>query len=225
LVLRFSPDGLLLVAVAAGKGLRLWNLETREEVATLEKSEAAPCRISFATKSEFVAVGNVDGTVEVWNLLRKERVGHWKAHKEAVFGVAFMPDAKRLVTVSEDGSAALWELETQDQIRPFGRTLNAFDSVAVSPDGHRIAAGTWEQGIKIWNAATGQEVATLKGIDDWLDPNFPGRSDAVDSLVFLPPDGNTLISGTDHELRLWRAPSWAEIEAAEAKKKAEARQP
>ena len=51
-----------------------------------------------------MAVGNVDGTVEVWNLLRKERVADWKAHEQEVTGVGFMPDGKRLVTVSQDTS-------------------------------------------------------------------------------------------------------------------------
>jgi len=33
-------------------------------------------------------------------------------------------------------------------------------------------------------------------------------------LGFLS-DGNTLVSASDQEVRLWRAPSWAEIKAAE----------
>jgi WD40 repeat protein len=89
--------------------------------------------------------------------------------------------------------------------------------VAVSPDGQRIAAGTWgDMVIKIWNPSTGQEVATLKGADDWVrDPKLGMGSDTMASLAFLPPDGNCLISSTINEVRLWRAPSWAEIEAAE----------
>lgn len=211
-----SPDNKLLVAVAAGRGLKLWNLENLEEIATLPKSAAGmsttPC---FAASGSAVAVGNGDGTVEVWELSRKERVTPWKAHKDGVTGVAFLRDGKRLVTVSTDHTAKLWEVETQREVLSFGRALNAFYSVAVSPDGQRIAGGTWDQGIKIWDAHTGHELATLKGIHDWLDPNLRGRWDAVSSLVFLPPDGNTLISGTPHEVRIWRAPSWEEIAAAE----------
>jgi hypothetical protein len=40
-----------------------------------------------------------------------------------------------------------------------------------------------------------------------------GQNDVVFGLAFLPPDGNTPV--TRHEVRLWRAPSWDEIEAAE----------
>ena len=220
-VVRFSPDGTLLAAVAAGKGIKVWNLETLAEVATLPKSEAFPIHdlvyntLCFATHNEAIAVGNFDGTVDVWDLLRKQRVANWKAHQSVITGVAFLPDGKRLVTVAADSAGRLWEVETQRQVWSFSRALNAFHSVAVSPDGQRIAAGTGDALIKIWNPTTGQEVATLKGIHDWLDPNFPSRLDSVVSLAFLPPDGNTLISGTAHEVRLWRAASWDEIAAAE----------
>ncbi len=44
-------------------------------------------------------------------------------------------------------------------------------------------------------------------------------------LAFLPPDGNTLISRTSEEVCLWRAPSWAQIEAAAAREQTEARRP
>jgi WD40 repeat protein len=223
-VVGFSPDGKLLAAVTAGKGLKLWNLENLAEVATLTKSAAAPGRLCFTTNHEAVAVGNGDGTVEVWDLRRRERAANWKVHKGEVNGVAFMPDCKRLVTVSEDCTAVLWDVETRRPIWSFSRTKNAFFSVAVSPDGQRIAAGTSPGGlIKLWNPTTGQEVATLKGVNDWMDPNVPGRNDSIYNLAFLPPDGNTLISGTGHEVRLWRAPSWEEIEAAEAKEKTEVR--
>ncbi len=220
----FSPDGKLLAAVAAGRGLKLWNLEKFGEPTTLTKSAATPYgNPTFATNDEAVAVGNDDGTVEVWHLRRKDPVANWKAHNGRVTGAAFMPDGKRLVTVSDDCTATLWELETQQKtpqkVQPFGRTLNAFFSVAVSPDGQRIAAGTADRLIKLWSPRTGQQVATLKGVNDWVEPSQHNLGDQILSLAFLPPDGNTLISGTVHEARLWRAPSWEEIAAAEAKEK------
>jgi WD40 repeat protein/serine/threonine protein kinase len=216
----FSPDGKFLAAVAAGTSLRLWSVERSGEAATLTSSGAAPwINPTFAANGEAVAVGNDDGTVDVWDLRRKERgANHWKAHNGTVDGVAFMPDGKRLVTVSEDCTAMLWDLgdlETHREVRSFARAQNAFRSVAVSPDGQRIAAGTMGGLIKLWNPTTGQQVGTLKGVNDWMDPNRPGQQDAIYHLAFLPPDGNTLISGTGHEARLWRAPSWEEIAAAE----------
>jgi WD40 repeat protein len=211
--MQFSPDGKLLAAISEN-GLMLWNLETGEEMATMPKSASWPGGFSFMTNNGAFAVGNADGTVEVWDLVRKCRTANWKAHK-SVTAVAFMPDGHQLVTASQDGTAALWELEPVRVVHRFGRTLNAFFSVCVSLDGKRVAAGTGDGQIKIWDSTTGQELATLRGINDWANPARRAASDFVRSLVFLPPDGNLLLSRTDSEVRLWRAPSWTEIEQAE----------
>ena len=207
-----SPDGKRLCFVAANR-LTVWNLETFEEVATLAKSGARPVpgTLCFASDSESIAVANADCTVEVWNLARKAHVDPWKAGREGI-SVVFMPDGRRLVTACGDTTIKLWNIETKREVRCFGRTANAYHSVAVSPDGKRVAASSMVNAyIALWNVETGQEVARFRG--------FQGAS--VQYLAFLA-DGNTLVSGTPEEVRLWRAPSWAEIEAAEAKERREA---
>lgn len=213
----FSPRGKLLAAVAPAKGLKLWNLDPLEELAILPKSEAAPARnLYFAADDQAVAAGNTDGTVEVWDLPRKKRAACWKAHQGWVTEAAFMPDGKSLVTVGEDCSARLWEFSAQREIQSLGRTLNAFFSVAVFPDGQRIATGSADGIIKVWNPKTGHQVATLKGSSDWADPDIDlHQGDPILSLAALPPDGDELISSTSRQVQLWRAPSWAEIAAAE----------
>jgi WD40 repeat protein len=220
-VVQFSPNGKLLAAAAAGESLRVWDVERREVLATMQKSDTMPsCGPCFTTNGQMVAVGNQDGTVEVWSLARNELVGNWKAHNEAISGLTFMPDGNGLVTVSWDNQAKVWDPESHRELMRLGRALNAYSSVAVSPDGQRIAAGTPDGLIRIWNSTTGQELLTLKGVNDWEDTHRPGRwfRIGVNRLAFLPPDGNTLISSARDEVRLWRAPSWAEIEAADAKK-------
>jgi WD40 repeat protein/serine/threonine protein kinase len=211
----FSPNEKLLASIAAGKHLMLWDMETLEVVAALPKSVAGPACMCFTTNGDVIAVGNGDGTVELWNLVRKERVAEWRAHQCPTTGMAFMPDGKRLVTVSSDARARMWDLETQHEVVSLGQTLGSYWSVAISPDGQRIAAGTGECSIRIWDATTGQELLTLKGVDDWVNVSDRYNLDSVTGLAFVPPDGDSLISATQCEARLWRAPSWAEIEAAE----------
>jgi WD40 repeat protein len=103
-----------------------------------------------------------------------------------------------------DATAKLWDIETRREVGSFTRTLNAFYSLAISPDGQRIAAGTADGLVKIWISSTGQEIAALRVGDE-----------EVRGLQFLGPEGNTLASLSDTEVRLWRAPSWEEIAAAE----------
>ena len=75
--------------------------------------------------------------------------------------------------------------------------------ISLSPDGRRLAAGASDGRITIWEVASHQEVATLEG-----------HEESVTQLAFTP-DGDHLISASKDQLRVWSAPSWAEIEAAE----------
>ena len=79
-------------------------------------------------------------------------------------------------------------------------------TLAFSPDGRRLASGGTHarEAVKLWDLATHRELLSLQGEGEFF------------SHIDFSPDGSTLVatsfSGVTH---LWRAPSWADIEAAE----------
>ena len=81
-------------------------------------------------------------------------------------------------------------------------------AIALSPDGQRVAAGGASGVVRLWDPATRQQVALLRlrqGI-------------SVPTMAFSA-DGTTLVVANGAALQTWRAPSWAEIEAAEKRTK------
>src|SRR5262249_45139447 len=120
-----------------------------------------------------------------------------------VAGLAFFPDGKELISVGNDARALRWNLTTGQQSEQQGRTLQAFFAVAVSPNGRRIAITTPRQ-VSLWDADSMREIARLGGLAG--DPR---------ATRFLA-GGNTLVVASEEGLRVWRAPSWEEIAAAEA---------
>jgi WD40 repeat protein len=79
--------------------------------------------------------------------------------------------------------------------------------VAFSSDGNRLAAGgNGMECIKIWDMHSHRELLTLAG-----------KGTGYTQTAFSP-DGSTLatLNYHRHHLYLWRAPSWREIEEAEA---------
>ena len=90
--------------------------------------------------------------------------------------------------------------------------LNAALGIAFSPDGRRLISQTGgREAVKLWDVSTRQELLTLSGIGSTL---YDSR---------WSPDGEMILAGTPWQA--WRAPSWEEIAAAEAKDKAELKQP
>ena len=132
-----------------------------------------------------------------------------------VRGVTFSPDGRLFAAVSELGSAKLWEAPTFQEVATLSGVLQSVDSVAFSPDSKRLAIGSSGiEAIKLWDVGSQEELLTLEG-----------QGSRFYRTAFSP-DGNDLGSMNEAGLlHLWRAPSWAEIEAAEAREKTEVQRP
>ena len=125
--------------------------------------------------------------------------------------VALSPDGKYLATCTDRG-VKVWETATQREVAALGGGGTA---VVFSRDGKRLAvSGGGKAAVTLWSLESFQELLTLEA--PWgyfFAPDFS-------------PDGNVLgAMEALGSLHLWRAPSAAEIEAAEAKEKAQPQQP
>jgi WD40 repeat protein len=135
--------------------------------------------------------------------------------KKQFSGLSFSPDGKLLAVASYYGFAKLFDVDTQRELATLQGFLMGVHSAAFSPDGTRLALGSdGKEAIKLWDVASLEEVATL------------GAQGSVFESIKFSPDGNVLGSfNGSGVLCLWRAPSWDEINTAEAKEKAEIQQP
>jgi WD40 repeat protein len=120
----------------------------------------------------------------------------------------FSADNKLLAFASDLGFARLFDFAGNPP-RPIA-TLSGFmlgvDSVAFSADGKRLATSSaGKEAIKLWDVESQRELLTLEADGGMC---FEAK---------FSPDGNILGTYTDTgKIELWRAPSWPEIEAAEA---------
>jgi WD40 repeat protein len=131
-------------------------------------------------------------------------------------GSDFSPDGKLFAISSHLGYARVWQTADWRE----AATLRGFQlgahSVVFSPNGERLAitAGAGDAALHLWDVASWQDVLTL---------NAEG---SIFQSTQFSPDGNTIgTTSNDGFLNVWRAPSWDEINAAEAKEKAEIKQP
>jgi len=144
-----------------------------------------------------------------------ERQTPFKLAAREVNDACFSPDGKFLAIASEFGPVKLWEtaeLVSGGKLSA-GITLPAFTlaphSVAFSPEGRLAAGGGGSEAVKLYDVDSRQEVLTL-----------PATGFLFERTKWSP-DGSVLSARNGRgELHLWRAPSWAEIDAAEARQAA-----
>jgi WD40 repeat protein len=132
-------------------------------------------------------------------------------------GLAASPDGRLVAVGSQDGLVVLYDAQTMERKRVLYGHMQGVHGVKFSPDGKSLVSGsTGREAVKLWHVETGQELLTLAG-----------RGSLLNHVEFID-HGNALLAGGRGQQgtwQIWRAPSWEEIAAAEAKAKTETKLP
>jgi eukaryotic-like serine/threonine-protein kinase len=125
---------------------------------------------------------------------------------------SFSTDGSLFVIASDMGYARVWNTSTWREVTTLGGVLLGMNSGQFSTDGKRLViASSGVEAAKLFDTESWQEVFTLAGLGY-------GAMGAKFS-----PDGNSVLWGNiTGDLYIWRAPSWDEIRAAEARENSEA---
>jgi WD40 repeat protein len=202
----FSPDGKTLASgadsktvsfsLAADTTIKLWDVGTGKERATLKGHTAPVYSVAFSPDGKTLTSGSWDKTIRLWEAATgKEK----KALKQSdhVTALAFSPDGKTLASgrtrasESDERVRVLDAATGEDRAALKGHTSDV-GCLAYSADGKLLASGSIDGVIKLWDVAASKERATVKG-------------DAVSvySLAFSP-DGKLLAAGgSTGAVKLW----------------------
>jgi eukaryotic-like serine/threonine-protein kinase len=210
-----SPDAKWL-GVAPGSwqhatardGLRLWNLESESSAPRFFREGFTP--LTFCSDGRRVVYTRMDGMVAVADLHSGTVSVEWEAHPGRVLALALSPDNSLLATAGNDAVVRLWDMASYEEVARLKGHLDSVNVVAFAPDGKTMVTVTFDSDIKFWHIPTKRELFT---VDQFRIVGYSAR---------FSPNGEYLaVNGDDGQgqpqLMLWRAPSWEEIAAAEAK--------
>ncbi len=198
----FSPNGKILASGSGDRTIKLWNVETGQEIKSLTGHSGWVYSAAFSPDGKTLASGSSDNSIKLWNVESGQELKSLAGHSSLVSSVAFSPDGKIIASGSADKSIKLWNVETGQEIKALTGHSGSANSVAFSSDGKTIASGSYDNSIKLWNVENGQELKSLAS-----------HSDYVESVVFSP-DGKTIVSGSrDKTIKLWNVETGQEIKS------------
>jgi WD40 repeat protein len=109
LVLALSPDAKTLAwACDLDSAVRLCDVRTGREVATLRADDDNVLAVAFSPDGKTLASGGFDKTVTLWEVDGRKKAASLRGHINWIRALAFSPAGSLLASGSEDGIIRLW---------------------------------------------------------------------------------------------------------------------
>ena len=146
----FSPDSRTL-AVGSDVGVSLLDVETGENIATLQKTPGAAA--AFSPDGRMLASRSSDGT-KLWDVSTSKIIMSSRREVEQSGSpVAFSPDGKMLALGTSRGKIVLLDVKTERNIATRHGHGEAVFSVVFSPDGNILASGSDDGTALLWKVS------------------------------------------------------------------------
>jgi len=196
------PGGRRIITCSDDGSLRLWDLESGEQIGNdwRDGGNEGLRSIALSPNGKSVAGGNGGGKVRLWDVETKKVVARWTGHADTVRSLCWSVDGERLLSGSHDGTIRVWDVESGDTVLGPIETGHPFvHAVMYSPDTTKIAtSGHSDIALKIWDAKTGNLLSTIK------------HDYRVYSLAWTS-DKKKLIAGSYASIRILDTATWQQI--------------
>ena len=190
----------------------MWNAGTGQIVASINQSCIGATFAAGGRVLVVVMPRGADHEIAFYDLAHPDPAPRRVPVKNEFEGLAISPDGRLVASSTLDGQVLLFDPAKGELIESLHGHLNGVFSIAFSPDGRRlISSSGGREAVKLWDVGTRQELLTLGG-----------KGSALGAASWSA-DGDVILAGSPWQA--WRAPSWEEIAAAEAKEKAATLQP
>ncbi|MDP3111391.1 MAG: caspase family protein [Thermodesulfovibrionales bacterium] len=197
----FSPDGKSFAS--GGKGTKLWDLATRQEIMIFDNDIAFS--MAFSPDGKYLLCAP---SMKIFDVATGGEIRGFKFQNHAS-PVAYSPDGKYVLSAGGDGKMTLWNASPWKSIKTVVGSDRVFTptrvtAVAFSSDGEYALSGGFDNSVRLWNAKNLTQIKKFVG--------HTGR-DGIWSVAFSPDGKYALSGGSDSQVKIWDLASGTEWKA------------
>jgi eukaryotic-like serine/threonine-protein kinase len=159
----YSPDGKWLATAGEDRVARIFDANTRAELAVLTTHRDQVGDVEFSPDGSLLVTASSDGTAKLWQAGSWEEITTLAGHKEGIWCATFAVDGRTIATGGEENFLKFWHVGTGRELATLkteGRNGNG--CVRFSLATRHLCSGN-QTGFNIWRAPTLAEIDGTSG--------------------------------------------------------------
>jgi len=197
--LALSPDGARVAVAARDRTVRILELATGAELASLHGHVAPVMAVAWSPDGHAIASASVDATVRLWSAAGEPR-GVLRGPLRALRAVAWARGGSEILAAGEEGVVRAWRVEFAGGPERIIRVGVPYSS-ALSPDGSIVAVACHSGFLTLYRTLDGAEIASWQA-----HPRSTCHAAAFDT------SGARLITASwDKSARVWEVATREEV--------------
>jgi WD40 repeat protein/serine/threonine protein kinase len=153
-----SPDDRFVVTGDRKGAVKVWDLATKQPVASLRGHTDEVQRAVFSPDGRTLATCSKDRTVRLWDVATWAERACLHGHEMTVTSVAFSHDGKLLASAGRDKRFVLWELPQGRKVRSWEAPSRVIHDIAFFPPrewGVVLASVQADKAVRTWHVSNG----------------------------------------------------------------------
>ncbi|XP_047517729.1 WD repeat-containing protein 3 isoform X2 [Pieris napi] len=181
------------IAVGACEHVIIWDMRLGEKAQVITGEKVAVSQIACSPTGNHMAVGYVDGNINVYDLHSNEVICVFAGHKSAITCLQYDEQGHRIVSGSKDTEVILWDVVSETGIARFSGHKGIITSVLFINGKNCVISSSKDTFVKFWDIETKHCFKTLGG-----------HQTEVWSSILLKEERYLVTGSTDQELRVWK---------------------
>jgi THO complex subunit 3 len=145
----YSPDGKRLAVATKDGTMQIFDLATRQILATWAEERAGINELVFSHSGSVLCLSMQSGYVRIYETKTWQFLHEIGGSTSAVFCLEFDPRGRYLAVGGADAIVSLWDLEDWTCVRTFYKMSHPVRSLSFSHDGQYLASGSEDLYIDI----------------------------------------------------------------------------
>jgi WD40 repeat protein len=159
--LAVSPNGKQLATGSPDRLIRLWDVTTRQLLATCPQKVRFPGCIAFSPDGRLLAFADTIGSLYLWDPSGRRRLRRLSGHSGGVIALAFSPDGT-LASGGMDHTIRLWHPELEQETAILTGHSGWILRLAFAEHGNALVSRSLDGTLKVWRALSWEEIAAAE---------------------------------------------------------------